>query len=30
MDNKQKLKVHSVFNIMKYSENKYLKKLYIK
>ena len=25
MDNKQKLEVHSVYNIMKYWENKYLK-----
>ena len=30
MDNKQKLEVHSVYNIMKYWENKYKKKLYIK
>ena len=30
MDNKQKLEVHSVYNIMKYWENEYQKKLYIK
>ena len=28
MDNKQKLEVHSVYNIMKYWENKYIKIVY--